>query len=59
MSIREIVGVEDFGYKENTIFKKIVEFKSIGYLSDGFKEGKSNTFYITDLGKQTLKLSGK
>ncbi len=55
MTSREIADTEDFGYKDNTIFKKITEFESMGYVAAGYKEGKAKTFYITESGKQALK----
>ena len=55
MTAKEITDAEDFGYKDNTIFKKITEFESMGYVAAGYKEGKAKTFYITESGKQALK----
>lgn len=55
MTAKEITDAEDFGYKDNTIFKKITEFESMGYVAAGYKEGKAKTFYITDRGKEFLK----
>ncbi len=55
MTAREITDAEDFGYKDNTIFKKITEFESMGYVAAGYKEGKQKTFYITESGRQALK----
>jgi len=55
MSVREITETEeDFGYKENTIFKKIKEFEKSGYIRRGLKEGRADTFYITAAGREFL-----
>lgn len=54
MTLKEISGAENFGYKDNTIFKKITEFETAGYIAAGYKEGKAKTFYITEKGKEML-----
>lgn len=50
MTIKEIASVEDFEWKENTIFKKIKEFEQSGYVERGLKEGRATTFFITQKG---------
>lgn len=55
MTAREIFETEDFGYKGNTIFKKITEFEALGYVAPGYKEGKQKTFFITEKGREILK----
>lgn len=51
MSVREIMETErDYGYKENTIFKKCRAFERAGYIGRGLKEGHAYTFYITTKG---------
>lgn len=54
MSVQEISDTEDFGYKPNTIFKKIKEFEEGGYIGRGLKEGRADTFFITDAGCEFL-----
>jgi len=54
MSVREITETEDYGYKENTIFKKIKDFEQSGYIGRGLKEGRADTFYITSEGCEFL-----
>ena len=54
MAVSEIVGSEEFEYKENTIYKKIKEFEAAGIVSQGLKEGRAATFYITPGGIQYL-----
>lgn len=54
MSVQEISDTEDFGYKPNTIFKKIKEFEDGGYIGRGLKEGRADTFFITDAGCEFL-----
>lgn len=55
MTAREIMAVEDFGYKSNTVYKKLSEFEAAGYVAAGYKEGKSKTFYITEKGSGILR----
>lgn len=54
MTIREIAAAEEFGLKENTIFKKIKEFEQTGYIGRGLKEGRSDSYYITPEGCKRL-----
>lgn len=54
MTVREIVCAEDFGLKENTIFKKIRDFERSGYISRGLKEGRADTYFITPEGCERL-----
>lgn len=50
MTVREIASAEDFGLKENTIFKKIKDFEKSGYIGRGLKEGRADTYFITPEG---------
>ncbi|WP_024346550.1 hypothetical protein [Lacrimispora indolis] len=54
MSVREISQTEDFDYKENTIFKKIKDFEQSGHIGRGLKEGRADTFFITESGCEFL-----
>lgn len=54
MTLREIAGAEDFGMKENTIFKKLKGFEASGYVGRGLKEGRAATFFITPGGLGAL-----
>lgn len=54
MTVREIAGAEDFGLKENTIFKKIKDFEQSGYIDRGLKEGRADTYFITPQGCECL-----
>lgn len=54
MTLREIMVAEDFGMKENTIFKKLKDFEKAGYIGRGLKEGRADTFYITPEGCRIL-----
>lgn len=40
--------------KENTIFKKVQDFEQSGYIGRGLKEGRANTFFITEDGLSYL-----
>lgn len=55
MTVKEITATEDLGYRDNTIFKKIILFEEMGYVAAGYKEGRARTFYITDKGIEFLK----
>lgn len=54
MTVREIAYAEEFGLKENTIFKKIKDFEKSGYISRGLKEGRADTYFITPEGCECL-----
>ena len=54
MTLREIAAAEDFWLKENTIFKKIKDFQTSGYVGKGLKEGRADTFFITSEGLEML-----
>lgn len=54
MTVREIACAEEFGLKENTIFKKIKDFEKSGYISRGLKEGRAETYFITPEGCKCL-----
>lgn len=55
MSVREIADVENLGYKDNTIFKKVSELVAGGYADTGYKDGKQKTFFITEKGRNLLR----
>ena len=54
MTVQEIALAEDFGMKENTVFKKAREFEKRGLVKRGLKEGRAATFYITAAGCEFL-----
>ena len=55
MTVREITETEEeLGLKENTVFKKIKDFEQSGYIGRGLKEGRADTFYITEKGCEFL-----
>ena len=45
---------EDLDVKENTLFKKLRDYEIQEYVKKGIKDGRANTFYITDAGKEFL-----
>ena len=55
MTLKEISDTEDFGYKENTIYKQIRNFKENKLVAVGAKEGKAITYYITEKGREILR----
>lgn len=54
MTLKEIADAEEFGYKDNTLFKAIADFETKGLVAAGLKEGRAKTFYITDSGRELL-----
>ncbi len=56
MTVREIAEAEDFGYKDNTLFKIVTALEVKGLVAAGLKEGRAKTFYITDRGREVLKI---
>lgn len=54
MSLKEIMQTEDLDVKENTLFKKLRDYEIQEYVKKGMKDGRANTFYITDAGKEFL-----
>lgn len=54
MSLKEIMQTEDLDVRENTLFKKLRDYEIQGYVQKGMKDGRANTFYITDAGKDFL-----
>ena len=55
MTIREIMEADDFGYKSNTIFKRMEAFETMGYVLPGYKEGNAKTYYLSNAGRDFLK----
>lgn len=54
MSLKEIMQTEDLDVRENTLFKKLRDYEIQGYVQKGMKDGRANTFYITEAGKDFL-----
>lgn len=54
MTIRDIACAEEFGLKENTIFRKMRNFEQKGYVGRGQKEGRASTYFITPEGRKCL-----
>ena len=54
MSLKEIMQSEDLDVKENTLFKKLRDYEIQEYVKKGIKDGRANTFYITDAGREFL-----
>lgn len=54
MTLKEIMQTEDLDVKENTLFKKLRDYEIQEYVKKGIKDGRANTFYITDAGKEFL-----
>ncbi len=59
MTIKEIMQTEDLEVKDNTLFKKLREFELQGYVDKGMKDGRADTFYITDAGQEFLEQNKK
>ena len=54
MSAYEIANTEYFSYKPDSVYKKMSEFAKNGYVAAGLKDGKANTYYITEQGRKIL-----
>ena len=54
MTIKEIAYSESFGWKENTIFKKLKKFEKFGYINRGLQEGHAHSYFITPEGCKWL-----
>ena len=54
MSLKEIMQTEDLDVKENTLFKQLRDYEIQEYVKKGIQDGRANTFYITDAGKEFL-----
>lgn len=59
MTIKEIMQTEELEVKDNTLFKKLREFELQGYVDKGMKDGRADTFYITDAGQEFLEQNKK
>lgn len=46
--------VEDMGVKINTVQKRLKALADIGYVSLGYKDCQSNTYFISGKGKEVL-----
>ena len=41
-------------YRADTIYKNLIVLKNFGYVNAGYKDGKANTYYITQKGQDAL-----
>ncbi len=54
MSVYEIADRVHHSYKADSIYRKIVELIKKNCVKIGCKDGKANTYYITEEGKTSL-----
>lgn len=54
LTLKEITEHENFGYVGNTFYKKIKDFVSLGYIAEGYKDGRAATYYLTASGIKIL-----
>ena len=54
MSAYEIADVLHDAYKPGSIYKHLVKFEKLGLVKSGLKDGKANTYFITEEGKTSL-----
>ena len=54
MSAYELEEEMQLEYKADSIYKSLVTLKKFGYVDTGLKDGKANTYYITEKGKKVL-----
>ncbi len=50
MTALEVSMEEDLGVALDTVYRKIRRFEQAGYVGKGMKDGKANTYYITQEG---------
>lgn len=53
VSIQDIMD-EDLDIKTNTYQKKMLALKNQGYVLAGMKEGKANTYYLSNAGRKLV-----
>ena len=54
MSAYEIEMSMECAYKADSIYRNLVVLKNYGYINAGYKDGKANTYYITQKGLEAL-----
>lgn len=54
MTLQEIVQAEDIGYKENSVYKLARKYEREGFLGRGMKDGRAQSWYITQQGISLL-----
>nr|WP_317359518.1 transcriptional regulator [uncultured Tyzzerella sp.] len=54
ISLKELIVYQNSLIKSNSIYKRLNNLKNQGLVQLGAKDGKMNTYYITELGIQIL-----
>ena len=54
MSAYEIADELHSAYKPGSVYKHLTKFEKLGLVKAGFKDGKANTYFITEEGKISL-----
>lgn len=54
ISLKELIVYQNSLIKSNSIYKRLNNLKKQGLVQLGAKDGKMNTYYITELGIQIL-----
>lgn len=54
ISLKELIVYQNSLIKSNSIYKRFNNLKNQGLVQLGAKDGKMNTYYITELGIQIL-----
>lgn len=54
ISLKELIVYQNSLIKTNSIYKRLNSLKNQGLVQLGAKDGKMNTYYITELGIQIL-----
>ncbi len=55
MTIKDIADTEHLDCMDNTIYKQLKQFYDAGYVAVGVKDGRANTYFITETGKEFLR----
>ena len=54
MTSYEITDEMQHIYRADSIYRNMVKLKKLEYVKEGYKDGKANTYYITQKGLEAL-----
>ena len=54
MSVQEIKEAESLEYEIDTFYRQLKKFVLLNYVGQGVKDGRANTYYITQKGIESL-----
>lgn len=60
MTIKELMeSLQVLGYSYNLYYKQMINLLAAGYVAEGLRCGSSNTYYITEPGRDALEIIKK